>query len=393
MGVTIVNDGRAVTPCETETTYPALSPIDEDGDNGTYTFFLAAGGSATACSATVSVNRQLMKTVPVKFMDTDGDLMLSFDEFDETYGDFDGDGDVDDNDEYIFNDYVGQMCTGDPCASNMQSIWYDPRDNLETGDTINVYMTYSNNMRGATVLEDVDFYATASGYGSPEYLYGSTFGLNQTINAGKSYTLMFRFEIPDSGLGCLIFRGTATGCTDSFYVEICPKVVAECDPGVTECYPQVDVIRKEAWVFTAPPAEPIGWEIIEEPDSGVVYGLASQIWVTMCHRDPTFAKDSLIYTVYLCDTDEWTPDCTKMEFLAVVEGVNGDANCDCFVDIDDVTCLISYVFSVPEICYPCTDDIGDADGSCEIDIDDIVYLINYIFLGGDPPKLCPDLDK
>jgi hypothetical protein len=61
----------------------------------------------------------------------------------------------------------------------------------------------------------------------------------------------------------------------------------------------------------------------------------------------------------------------------------GDANGDDGVDIDDVVCLIEYIFSGgPE---PDPRDAGDANCSSEVDIDDVVYLIAYIFSGGPAP--------
>jgi len=66
--------------------------------------------------------------------------------------------------------------------------------------------------------------------------------------------------------------------------------------------------------------------------------------------------------------------------------VCGDADASGGVDIDDVVCLISYIFNGgPE---PAPYESGDADGSGAVDIDDVVYLINYIFNGG-PEPICP----
>ncbi len=63
--------------------------------------------------------------------------------------------------------------------------------------------------------------------------------------------------------------------------------------------------------------------------------------------------------------------------------IMGDANASGKIDIDDVTYLISYVFSQGPPPAPLR--AGDPDGSDGIDIDDIIYLITYIFAEGPPP--------
>ncbi|MFH1893185.1 MAG: M12 family metallopeptidase [Candidatus Zixiibacteriota bacterium] len=73
---------------------------------------------------------------------------------------------------------------------------------------------------------------------------------------------------------------------------------------------------------------------------------------------------------------------------AVYEGtyVDGDADGNGAVDIDDVVFSIEYIFAggQPPIPY----EAGDADCSGTVDIDDVVYLIEFIFAGGSPPEDC-----
>jgi hypothetical protein len=64
----------------------------------------------------------------------------------------------------------------------------------------------------------------------------------------------------------------------------------------------------------------------------------------------------------------------------------GDIDGSLDIDIDDVVCLINYVFyggygALPLAC-------GDVDCSMNVDIDDIVYLIYYVFSMG--PQPCAD---
>ncbi|MCK4657035.1 MAG: hypothetical protein KAT85_08365, partial [candidate division Zixibacteria bacterium] len=58
------------------------------------------------------------------------------------------------------------------------------------------------------------------------------------------------------------------------------------------------------------------------------------------------------------------------------------------IDIDDVVCLINYVFygsySLPPL------SCADVDCDMIVDIDDIVYLIHYVFsMGPQPCAECP----
>jgi hypothetical protein len=87
-------------------------------------------------------------------------------------------------------------------------------------------------------------------------------------------------------------------------------------------------------------------------------------------------------------------DLSQWAHLVIETVLCGDVNCsggDPAVDIDDVVCLIDYVFASGSC--PCALLAGDANcsgGDPAVDIDDIVYLINYIFAGGPAP--CADCD-
>ncbi len=61
----------------------------------------------------------------------------------------------------------------------------------------------------------------------------------------------------------------------------------------------------------------------------------------------------------------------------------GDADGSGQVDIDDVVCLIQYMFAGG----PALDSMGSADVDCsgDVDLDDAVYLIYYIFANGPAP--------
>lgn len=63
--------------------------------------------------------------------------------------------------------------------------------------------------------------------------------------------------------------------------------------------------------------------------------------------------------------------------------INGDANRDETVNIEDAVFLINYVFRGGAA--PSPEPAGDADCDGVINISDAVYLVEYIFKGGPPP--------
>ena len=66
----------------------------------------------------------------------------------------------------------------------------------------------------------------------------------------------------------------------------------------------------------------------------------------------------------------------------------GDIDGSLNVDIDDIVCLINYVFYGGYAPLPLS--CGDVDCSMNVDIDDIVYLIYYVFsMGPQPCAECP----
>ena len=385
--VTIINDA-GLTLCEplAPPNYPELEVVTAPEEEGRYVCHLPAGGVAPACSAVVELSNVPLATVPVRVVDVDGDLYVSPDDFDWGYSDLDGDGDVDNDDFYIFNQYLWQSCSENPCAANTQAMWFTPPEEIEAGDTIDVCMSYKNNLTDPVFLEGVRLFATPYGYGMDEYEY-LFINLGSWVAPGVEYVVEVQsFVIPDSGIGCLAFTGTVSECPgDSFRVETCPNVFVECDPGEVACYAFKTYLTDDAYVFPYPPSEPYGWGFQIEPEQGY-YPSGDSIVLVLCHTAATSAVDSIVYTCFLCEHNILDEDCERREYRAVISATNGDASCDCEVDIDDVVYLISYIFSGgPE---PCIYELGDPDCSYGVDIDDVVYLINYIFSGGDPPELC-----
>lgn len=70
--------------------------------------------------------------------------------------------------------------------------------------------------------------------------------------------------------------------------------------------------------------------------------------------------------------------------LQILESTTrGDADGSGAIDIDDITYLISFIFSGGNPPTPLY--IGDADCSGCVDVDDVVYLIEYVFMSGAAP--------
>jgi len=95
---------------------------------------------------------------------------------------------------------------------------------------------------------------------------------------------------------------------------------------------------------------------------------------TICSFEPltVVVKDS-------CNAD------TSSFIVAVY--VCGDVNCDCVVNLLDITYLISYLYKGGPV--PCPEHIfGDINGDGTVNILDITYLIAYLYKGGNPP-VCP----
>jgi hypothetical protein len=105
-------------------------------------------------------------------------------------------------------------------------------------------------------------------------------------------------------------------------------------------------------------------------------------------------SDTLSCGTY-ADTVEIFPASDSLTFPTVAVPVTmtvvpnimcGDINYDYEVNIDDIVCVIDFIFkggsaSVPTEC-------GDVNCSGAIDIDDVVYLIEYVFAFGPIP--CSD---
>lgn len=66
-------------------------------------------------------------------------------------------------------------------------------------------------------------------------------------------------------------------------------------------------------------------------------------------------------------------------FRAVLSIARGDADNDGFIDIEDITALIDYLYLTLEPLFP-TVKLGDCDCDGIVDIADLTVLINYLYI-------------
>jgi hypothetical protein len=76
---------------------------------------------------------------------------------------------------------------------------------------------------------------------------------------------------------------------------------------------------------------------------------------------------------------------TVLPYNIPSSGIEGDANGDSIVDIEDVVFLINYLFGYGPAPNPPA--AGDVNGDCFIGISDIIWLLNYLFKEGPPPQI------
>jgi hypothetical protein len=389
--VTIINN-TGLELCSTQVEFPDLSPVAPSDEDGRLQFYLAAGMCVPTCQAVVTTTCGEIATVPVRCVDSDGDLYVHpIDDMtsDVNCSDFNGNGVIDAADQDIFHLYDWQLC-GDPCGAYRLSLSYSPEDSLIVGSVLDyIQVTFENTTAEACSLIDVTFFATCFGYGTVESEIGA-YQLDRIVQPGASYTRgIIDFTIPSCGLGCLIAEFHVGDCDDPLRLKICPQIYFECNPEAGTCYSFKTWLTENAYVFTEPPLDlPPGFIIVEEPQEGF-HAAGDTLSLEVCHTEVAVIQDSVVYRYYLSDDDQLSPDDDPYQNKVAVRANNGDCTGDCFVDIDDVVFLIEYIFSGgPE---PSPLQIGNVDCSDPepIDIDDVVYLINYIFGDGDPPMLCP----
>lgn len=81
--------------------------------------------------------------------------------------------------------------------------------------------------------------------------------------------------------------------------------------------------------------------------------------------------------------DQWGAWSDVIKAVVCESYVQGDANGDSQITVDDVVFLINYLYRNGPVSDPM--ESGDASGDGQINVDDVVYLISYLFRAGPPP--------
>jgi hypothetical protein len=125
------------------------------------------------------------------------------------------------------------------------------------------------------------------------------------------------------------------------------------------------------------------------PEDSLKFAVAYVIGETLhvdplnLYHDPGMAHpDSYYAKLYFADL---VKNALRAESLyySLLPLVPGDANGDGEVDIEDLMCLIYYLYLDGD---PPLHSRADVNADCRLDLADVVYLINYVFKAGPPPQ-------
>lgn len=115
------------------------------------------------------------------------------------------------------------------------------------------------------------------------------------------------------------------------------------------------------------------WRILQGPGTIVTTSDTTGLYTCTPLNPGTYPV--LVEAEYCCEFDYSWFDVTFLEGTPVY----GDCDCSGAVDIDDIVCLVAYIFSGGPEPY------GNPDCSGVVDIDDVVYMVEFIFNHGPEP--------
>jgi len=358
-------------------------------ESGVITFYADGGNCDDSCQAKIvrpSCPIPTIATVPVKMLDIDGDLGVSyFGDYDYSLcNDYNGNGALDFEDQSIFFSHVCHYCGLSPCDRFSATFNIYPDTNITPGGEIELELALSNNNFDTCYVGLISFFKREEfGSGGSEELITSV-PYNSSLLPGQEDTVTVT-DIADSAFGSVFVR-FSTDCCDSV-IELERNIKfgtpATCVYGENVCY------YFRIWLEDLPveyyeliPDIPAGWYVdtaylptlpVMAPDSISYY---------ICTPDLTDWGIATSVQVVTCD-DVICSDPKFFETYVYTYSSTGDANADCKVNVSDAVLIINYAFAGGIAPDPCI--AGDPNGDVKVNVSDAVYITNYAFSGGTPP--------
>ena len=333
-------------PCPgEEPNWPLVFPDSCDPATGVHYFTVDAGAlDCVDCTAILVVDGAVCAAIPTKFLDTNGDLCVTPNDWlDAPCNDYNCNGTVDPTDVAIFNSHLDHCCPGcDPGPPFCDSTIVDPCLVVCPASDI-VWRVIVRDSCGNPICDPNTWLDFSSCEAKPcpkeEPNWPLVFPDSCDPATGEHF-----FTVDASMIGGA--TGACPDCPAVLYVngQPCRTVLARfLDVNGDLCVTQAD------W---------IGDPLCND------YNCNGNI----------DAADMAIFNAHL---DHCCENCCDLR---------GDINNDGSVDIGDLTYLVDYLFNggPPP---PCLDE-ADVNGDGSVDISDLTYMVDYFFGGGPAPVPC-----
>jgi len=368
-----------IIPCPSETSWPIVHPDGPSDADGVMTFHVHAGGCDNLHYAQVKAGCGLVGYVPVKTVDTDGDLVVEVNDWHgipdaDPCNDYNCNGIVNSWDVDFFERHVFHSCDPDSCLLVSRDLTVTPDTLLPVDSTHRVRLFIQNNNAVPCSLLFVKFYRTGFGEGATPVQFATNYLLPKLM-PGDTVSTEADFVVPGPGSGDILTK-LETDCCDQSLDNIFSFRVRMCPPdSMVYVFPLLmDVVPAYVETLDYMPDMP-GWywfiyETGSIPDS-----------VAIVTPDQSVLGVTGGITLYFFDLNWNLLHHRTCEVRITLN--SGDLNSDCIVDLGDILSLVSYLYKGgPE---PDPYRAGDVNCDCLLDLGDILYLVSYLYKGGPPP--------
>jgi hypothetical protein len=372
-----------IQPCPSSPPFTTVYPVAPSDANGGLTFFMKGGGCYLPCLADIKAPCGTIATVPVKSLDRNGDLAVSIlNDFDFSLcNDYNGNNQIDFNDENLMAEHNGHACNIDACRLFGNDFHLEPSSNLDSGQVVTLKLVLSNNNQAQSCyIGFVGFYYSIFGTGGEDHLI-QTYPYNDSLRPGQQDTLSIPYTIPGYGPRCLKAKFTTSCCGSVIELSKCLSISMPCQPDASICYEFTIQLNEPAAAWFYRPYLLPNWDTVWVHKPSLPTTRDSIVY-RICTPDLADLGDSSSVVIYVCsDANCLTADQFVNE--VVISSNTGDVNADCLVNITDVVYIIQYIFGGGPSPRPYI--AGDANCDAIVNITDAVYLVAYIFSGGAPP--------